>query len=221
MGVTAIHHYTCDRCGFHRDLAYLPRVYSLGRGRFVPMEQRHIWCSTCNDISVCESLVRMESDVEFSRKHLQELRELLEKSPADLRSLPLHDRVEFECAPQAIREIEERESDWQEWRSRRQADVRCLKCLTAVEHVPARNDESLGHSGCGGTIQSGITIESAIERAATHPHVYDIDGALLEQGRRPTFPHGASSPEYVSMELFCSDLHELVAARRAYEASLR
>jgi len=86
--------------------------------------------------------------------------------------------------------------DWSEWQSRRRSPARCLRCAGPVAAVPARNDESLPHRACGGTIKTGITIGSSLERAATYLHVYDIEGALLEQGRKPTFPNGSSIPTY-------------------------
>jgi hypothetical protein len=121
----------------------------------------------------------------------------------------------------ARQQLEQRERNWSEWQSRRRSPARCLECAGPVASVPARDDESLPHLRCGGTIKTGITIGSSLERAATYPHVYDIEGALLEQGRRPTFPNGGFIPTYEPLKLFCEDLRALVDARRAFDASLR
>ena len=130
------------------------------------MEQRHIWCSCCNDISVCESLVRMESDVRYFQERF--------------------------------------ESEWDEWRSKRKDPASCLKCGNPVDYVPASNCEPLSHVGCGGTIQCSMTVAS-FNGPATYPHLYDVDGVFLTQGRRPISVHGQFLREYVPMQLFYVD----------------
>lgn len=89
-------HYTCDRCGFHRDLQCLPRVYALDDERTV--------------------------------------------------------------------------SEWQEWRSRRQAPAHCLKCCTPVEQVPNSNAESLS-SEANRTPDRGLHY-SAGSRSEAWPKAY-------------------------------------------------
>src|SRR3954469_8488879 len=121
-------HFTCDVCGLHREMRYIPRVYLLGQERFVPMEQRHFWCASCDDISVCESLVRPRVTLEMFRDQLQRYRDMRDNPPSDLAALSNHERYDVEHAPEMIRELEQTERDWEEWRARRSAPVRCLKC---------------------------------------------------------------------------------------------
>jgi hypothetical protein len=197
-------HFTCDRCGLHRDIRYLPRVYELARDRYVTMEQRHIWCSGCNDISVCESLVRSETHLEHIRNALQKCRALRDNPPQDLSTLKRFERDEIERAPRVVREIEQEERDWQEWRAQRSAPVRCLKCSSPVEYVPSDDWQSLAHAGCGGTLQCTASIGS-FNGPATYPHIYDVNGVFLERGRKPKLRPGQLNPEYVPMELFYGD----------------
>jgi hypothetical protein len=194
-------HFACDRCGFHRDIDYLPRVYALGQDRYVYMEQRHIWCSGCRDISVCESLVRTTTHLEILGRELQRHRELRDNPPADLSALNGFERHQVENAARRVREIEQHEREWEEWRAQRSAPIRCLKCSSQVEHVPADTWESLAHAGCGGTLKCSATLASS-NGPATYPHIYDVNGVLLERGRKPKLSPGQLNPVYAPMELF-------------------
>ena len=146
----------------------------------------------------------MASELEYIQESLQQLRALRDSPPADPSSLRRHERVRIERAADTIREIERAESEWHEWRSRRQAPARCLKCEVPIEHVPGSDCEPLDHIGCGGTIHCSVTIAS-FNGPAERAHVYTVDGVLLELGKKPRHVPGQLAPEYVSMELFYID----------------
>lgn len=194
-------HYHCDRCGFHRDLMYLPRVYSLGNGRSVPMYQRHVWCSTCCDISPAESLEPDASAREYVAKRRRELVHLRDRSPEEVAKLPPYERRTAQWAPKALSDWNIADRDLAEWHARRTAPAKCLRCGTRVVDLPANERQELTHGGCGGTIQAPADISSS-NGPATYAHVYDIDGNLLEIGRKPRLIPGQFKPEYEPMELF-------------------
>jgi len=194
-------HYHCDRCGFHRDLMYLPRVYSLGDGRSVPMYQRHFWCSTCCDISPAESLEPDAPAREYATKRRQELADLRDLSPEEVAKLPRHKRHTAQWASKALAEWDIADQELAEWRARRTAPARCLRCGTPVADLPASEWQELTHGGCGGTIQASAD-NSSSNGPAIHAHVYDVDGSLLEIGRKPKHAPGQFEWAYEPMELF-------------------
>jgi hypothetical protein len=197
-----IYHYDCDRCGLHRDLQLLPREYSLDHDRTLPIQQRHIWCSVCSDFSVCENLTRDEDAMTYYQEQLQKLRPLRDNPPADLSILESHQRSEVEFAAKWIRDIEQAISEWDEWRSRRQAPSHCLRCGVPVEHVP-EDCAPLNHTGCGGTLECRLTLRSS-NGPAYVSHLYSVDGALLKAGQKPRILPGLKV-EYLPMELFWSE----------------
>jgi hypothetical protein len=64
-------HYECNCCGLQRDIRDSQKFYSLGEGRLFPMHDTHMWCSTCQDISVCERSARPFWRVKQSDDELQ------------------------------------------------------------------------------------------------------------------------------------------------------
>lgn len=198
-----MYHYDCDRCGLHRDLRILPRVYRLGNDRTLPMKQRHLWCAVCNDISVCESLTPDEDEQKYCQERLRKLRPLRDNPPADLSSLRWHERVEVEFAAKWIQDIEQAMSDWHEWRSRRQAPSHCLRCGVPVKDVPL-DMVDLSHVGCGGMLKCTLTIRSSCGPAYV-PHLYTVDGVLLKAGQKPNVLTTPGEVDYFPMELFWSE----------------
>ena len=200
-------HYKCDRCDLDLHTDYLPRVYSLAGARQVNMEQRHFWCGCCNQFSVCESLEVGQPDVDAVQEQLRELREL-RHTPAELvDSLPSHKQFQCREAARWIAEIEAAGRDWAEWRQLRTAPPKCLRCGSPVTEVPGSRWQSFSHGGCGGTIQCWMRFSSS-NGPAQYPHVYDVDGNLVEQGKKTIkmvyAPH--YQPVYGPMELFFEPL---------------
>ena len=200
-----VFHYHCDRCGVDRTLRYLPREYLLPSGRTLPIEQRHIWCSVCNDITVAESFSRNESILEFQENRLRELRELKEHPPAEMSRLSRHQRFQVENAAKRLAELEgylkEAGEARREWKGVRTAPQKCLRCGNTEVEVPAEPEASLNHVGCGGTLVCSITVHS-YNGPAEYAHTYDPNGALLEFGRKPVRVPGQFEWGYVPMELF-------------------
>lgn len=198
--------YACDRCEFKLFVNFVPRVYALDAERSVEMDQRHFWCAACDQFSVCESLDQDPQDVEIAAQRLHELR--LSADPHKRDSLPRHLQYDRELAAEWVAVFEAAERDRQEWRSRRAAPAKCLKCGAAARDVPLTRHGEFRHGPCGGTIRSRSRIGSACGGAQTHPHVYDVDGNLLQQGSKPVRHVYAPDPqtEYEPLELFFQPL---------------
>jgi hypothetical protein len=199
-------HYKCDRCDLNLHTDYLPRVYSLDGERQVTMEQRHFWCGSCDQFSVCESLDIDQSDIDAVQEQLRELRELADTPPEIVASRPTHKEFDRRQAAIWIAKIEAAGRNWVEWRGCRTAPPKCLKCGSPVADVPSTRWQSFTHGGCGGTIQCRMRLSSA--GRPDFPHVYDVDGHLVEQGRKTIkmvyAPHYQAV--YGPMELFFEPL---------------
>ncbi|MDN4148552.1 hypothetical protein QYE80_26485 [Pseudomonas tohonis] len=191
--------YKCTCCLFTREMKYLPREYLLSEIHRVPMAQRHFWCTSCNDISVAEVLERDDEEVEYLEGVLAESRALVELD-LDPSSLSLKEAIRVKSAPETIREVEEKLANWAEWRARRKAPGKCLRCGCISISVPDSYMSSFAHGGCSGVLECLCTVWSS-NSPATFPHVYSVDGDFLEQGRKPVF-RGGLKVVYEPMELF-------------------
>ncbi len=192
--------YHCDICGMIRELAYIPRSYRLPDGRERVMEQRHIWCDECNDISVAESFSRDQEAIASDKCQLDELRKLV-KNPSRISSSTsayLTNSIENAASTLAELELRIKESDelWRLWLHLRRAPRRCLRCGNTQIVVPSDPHASLLHPDCG-TLRCTVYFGSFNGRPV-HPHIYNVDGELIELGRRSTL----TSPECDLLELF-------------------
>lgn len=197
-------YYDCDKCDYRKILKYLPREYKLDGDTFVGMQQRHFWCSGCNDLSVIESFDIEPYDVEFQENRLNELRAFEKLSSDEIQKLASHERFAAERATEYIAEIEQEQIDWLKWKGLRKSPSRCLKCGKVEPLVPESNMQSLHHEGCGGTLECKISITSH-NGPATFSHIYNIEGELIEQGRKPKIVPGTLKAEYSPMELFIEE----------------
>lgn len=169
-------HYDCNRCGFHRDIGILPRVYVFAEGRSMPILQRHIWCPRCETITVAESL---DEDKESSELR-HELRDMHERDLEEEPRIGQPREKLLKAWIKADRDLDLLLADWKRSRTR---PARCLRCGNEKIDLPASLFEDLAHGNCGGTLKLTITTVAGTFPIEM-PHRYTPEGDLIERGFR-------------------------------------
>lgn len=167
-------YYRCDRCDFQVATDFVPREYVLGEGRVFPMQQRHIWCDRCNTVTVAESLVEAPGERELRKRFREGHR-------AELTANNFRHEFERELRHKWLRDAEEYERSFAEWRSRRRSPPHCLRCGNDSIIVPIDRFSDLAHPPCGGTLRCTFDIEAGTF-VGPEPHKYSVDGELIELG---------------------------------------
>lgn len=190
-----------------RLMSYLPRSYRLPDGSERIMEQRHIWCEECDDVSVAESFSRDQHALASDEHELNELREWVRNPPRISSTTSPYLRQRIENAASNLSELESRIKEegklWRVWLHLRTAPRRCLRCGNTHIVVPADPHASLPHPDCG-TLRCTFLIGPFNGRPA-YPHIYNVNGELIEVGKR--LARSSAGSEYEPMELFSSPIH--------------
>jgi len=167
-------YYNCDKCELSRSINYIAREYDLSNGKYIPLFQRHVWCSKCQTITPAESLEESDSSKKVRKEFVEEHREKLRTRVFDY-------DFEEELLHKWICDYEEHERNYKEWRSLRRSKPHCLVCGNEEIDIPSEEYCDIEHKGCGGNLICTMTIGSAVGHRLT-PHRYSIEGQLLEQG---------------------------------------
>ena len=167
-------HYKCDRCEFEKTIDFIARDYELGEGRTIPIFQRHVWCTTCKTITPAESLEESSTSKKMREESIERHKRDLQKAEFS------HDFME-ELLNKWIKELEEYEINISEWKQHRISMPHCLVCGNENIEIPEDEYSNISHIGCGGTLESKISIRTGGSSIVT-PHKYSIDGEFLEIG---------------------------------------
>ena len=182
-----LYRFECSNCDYLQNIAYLPRVYQLPDGNARWMSQVHFWCSTCESISVAEALGELECERRCHRDALRTAERVHDSgqySQVRFESLEAFQQYQKEWIDQLYLRSAEQEIWLERFADSRRAPQRCLRCGNPDGEFPNEQCFPLAHGGCGGELMPHFELAGALFKSSTsRPHVYDLQGNLIVQGR--------------------------------------
>ena len=169
-----MYHYNCDTCEFRLDIDFIPRVYVLEDGRQLNMQQRHVWCTQCNCVTVAESLVESAGKRQWFRERYEMQRQKLASSDLE----DIRERVSTQKSIEAMDRYQQLLKEWQSIRIR---EPFCLRCGNSQISIPESEFSSIPHPTCGGQLECNATIQGGTY-VSPEPHKYSIEGEFIEPG---------------------------------------
>jgi ribosomal protein S27AE len=172
-----VYHYTCNTCDFTLQIDLIPRVYLFDDGRQLNMQQRHIWCTQCDCVTVAESLVESPGRQIWLQERYQ--RQIEKLANADLT-----DAIERNSVEKSIQAMDNYFQLLKEWQSVRKREPFCLRCGNSSIVVPESEFSDLPHPTCGGRLECMGSAQGGTY-VGFAPHKYSVDGEFIEPGSCP------------------------------------
>ncbi len=173
---STLFHYTCNTCDFSLDIDFVPRVYVFDDGRQLSMQQRHVWCTACDRMTVAESLVESPGRRAWFQERYQRQCENLANSE-------LIDAKEKDIIQKSIEAMDEYQQLLIEWQSIRKRKPFCLSCGNTSIVVPESEFSPLGHPKCGGKLECVGSAQGG-SYVGSEPHKYSVEGELIALGHK-------------------------------------
>lgn len=155
------------------------------------MMQMHTWCPYCETISVVEAFDELPTARGVRESMIRMAQKEFDTGEFNTCSLnPDRDALAADRRRQidAHQEYGHRIAEYMEdIRSNRTLPQRCLRCGRTEIELPNDDCVNLSHDPCPGTLKYSGMIGGVLFKQSEPaiPHVYNIDGELLEIGRMP------------------------------------
>jgi hypothetical protein len=172
------YHFRCDTCTYGVNICYLPREYVLDQGCRLDVQQRHVWCCVCGEVTPAEIVTRAPGGMSLYQQEIDECRRELDDVGDDW----FYRKVVQDRLQAAV----QRAHGFATWVAMRKAPTRCLKCGNTDIAVPDSDWSDLPHPPCGGQLRCTATLVCGMFPDVS-PHGYTPEGELIEVGKRHTF----------------------------------
>ncbi|QDV47299.1 hypothetical protein Enr13x_72080 [Stieleria neptunia] len=153
------------------------------------MAQMHTYCDQCRAITVVESLKQVPAAIDHDAEMLAFYEGKLAKLPADSdEARRLRERIgEMATYTETAAKL------FAELQANRRKPQRCLRCDNTDVEIPDNDHPTLRHRPCTGVLSAPFMIGGGVLHPGFYniPHTYNVDGDLIEIGKKVT-PSGSS-----------------------------